>query len=46
MTIHVTFWNEHRHEKTDEAVRRVYPEGLHAPIVQSLRENGMNAPQL
>jgi trehalose utilization protein len=42
MTIRVTFWNEHRHEKTDEAVRRVYPDGLHTPISNSLRENGIS----
>ena len=41
MTIRVTLWNEHRHERIDEAVRRVYPEGLHAPIADSLRKQGM-----
>jgi trehalose utilization protein len=39
--VRVSIWNEHRHERVDEAVRRVYPEGLHAPIAKSLRENGM-----
>lgn len=42
MTIQVTLWNEHRHEQVDEVVRRVYPEGLHAPIVKFLRENSMS----
>lgn len=28
-TIRVTVWNEYRHEKQDEAVKRVYPEGIH-----------------
>ncbi len=41
MGIRVTLWNEHRHEKTHEAVRQVYPEGLHAPIAKSLREEGL-----
>jgi trehalose utilization protein len=37
----VTVWNEHRHERIDEAVRRVYPDGLHAPIANALREEGL-----
>jgi trehalose utilization protein len=41
MGIRVTVWNEHRHEKIHEAVQRVYPEGLHAPIAKSLRAEGM-----
>ena len=41
MTIRVTVWNEYRHEKTDAAVRQVYPEGLHAPIAAYLRQQGM-----
>ena len=28
--INVTIWNEFRHEKTDEKVREIYPEGIHA----------------
>jgi len=31
-TIRLTIWNEFRHEKTDEDVRRVYPDGMHAAI--------------
>lgn len=42
MTIRVTFWNEHRHEKIDEAVRQIYPDGLHAPIASNLSENAMS----
>ena len=30
--IRVTIWNEFRHEKTNEAVRALYPDGLHAAI--------------
>lgn len=43
MTIRVTVWNEYRHEKSDAAVRQVYPEGLHAPIAAYLRQQGMQA---
>ena len=28
----VTVWNEFRHEKSEEAVKKVYPEGMHAVI--------------
>ena len=41
MTIRVTVWNEYRHEKSDAAVRLVYPDGLHAPIAAHLRQQGM-----
>jgi trehalose utilization protein len=30
--IRVTVWNEFRHEKKNEAVKKVYPEGMHAVI--------------
>ncbi len=30
--IRVTIWNEFRHEKMEEAVRSIYPNGLHAAI--------------
>lgn len=36
--IRVTVWNEFRHEKTKEAVKAVYPEGLHAVIGKFLSE--------
>lgn len=41
--IRVTVWNEHRQEKEHESVRKVYPNGLHAPIVEHLRAQGMAA---
>jgi trehalose utilization protein len=41
MTLRVTVWNEFRHEKTHEAVKKVYPAGLHAPIAEHLRAQGM-----
>ncbi|MHC5226767.1 ThuA domain-containing protein [Enterococcus sp. LJL99] len=37
--IQVTVWNEYRHEKTDQAVRDVYPEGIHEQIASFLRED-------
>jgi trehalose utilization protein len=43
MALRVTVWNEFRHEKTHAAVTKVYPDGLHAPIVRYLGEQGMTA---
>lgn len=34
----VTIWNEYRHEKSDEAVARIYPEGIHRCIADGLRQ--------
>src|SRR5215211_432166 len=42
MTIKVTIWNEYRHEKTHEEVRNVYPNGLHTPVADHLRSEGMS----
>lgn len=36
----VTFWNEFRHEKSHPAVRDVYPNGLHVPVLDHLRSQG------
>jgi trehalose utilization protein len=38
----VTVWNEHRHERTKEKVRSVYPEGIHGPIAGHLTNEGMS----
>jgi len=38
--VRVTVWNEFRHERSNEAVRRLYPEGMHVAIAQSLRGAG------
>jgi len=38
--IRVTVWNEGRHEKTHEAVRQLYPKGMHAVIAQGLEAAG------
>jgi len=35
-SIKVTVWNEYRHEKTNEAVAKVYPKGMHAAIAEYL----------
>lgn len=34
--IQVTVWNEYRHEKTNEEIAKVYPDGMHAAIAQHL----------
>jgi trehalose utilization protein len=34
--IRVTVWNEYRHEKTDQVVADVYPEGIHGQIAKFL----------
>lgn len=36
----VTVWNENQHEKTNPAVQKVYPEGMHVVIAKALREQG------
>ena len=36
----VTVWNEYRHEKKDEEVARIYPDGMHTPIAKSLEAEG------
>jgi trehalose utilization protein len=35
-TVRVTIWNEFRHEKKHEAVKRVYPQGMHETIKAGL----------
>ncbi len=37
--LNVVIWNEYRHEKTDEEVRALYPNGLHAVIKEFLDVN-------
>ena len=38
----VTVWNEGRHEKTNEIVRGVYPDGMHAALARPLRSEGFD----
>jgi len=41
--INVTVWNEFRHEKSDEEVKKVYPDGIHKCIADFLIKNeGVN----
>ncbi|WP_326716904.1 ThuA domain-containing protein [Vagococcus jeotgali] len=37
--IHVTVWNEYRHELSDEQVRQVYPNGIHEQLKFFLQED-------
>jgi trehalose utilization protein len=39
-TINVTVWNEGRHEKENEAVAKVYPDGIHTVIAEGLKAHG------
>ena len=41
--LRVTVWNEYRHEKSDEEVAEVYPNGIHAAIAASLETAGFEA---
>src|SRR5688500_11815828 len=36
MTLRVTVWNEYRHEREDDAMRAIYPEGMHTAIATGL----------
>lgn len=38
-TINVTVWGEYRHEKKNEVVAKVYPNGMHEAIAEGLRQN-------
>ena len=39
MAIRVTIWNEGVHEKTHEAVKAIYPKGMHTVIAKYLKDN-------
>ena len=41
-SLNVTVWNEYRHEKIDEKVANVYPNGIHMAIADVLRQQGFN----
>ncbi|MCC6802696.1 MAG: ThuA domain-containing protein [Anaerolineae bacterium] len=36
----ITVWNEFRHEKHNERIIKVYPDGIHTVITDGLREHG------
>lgn len=38
----VTIWNEFRHEKKNEQVARIYPEGMHVSIANALGAKGLD----
>ena len=37
----VTTWNEYRHEKNDEHVTEIYPEGIHGTLAAVLKDAGL-----
>jgi trehalose utilization protein len=37
--VRVTVWNEHIHERRDDAVRAVYPDGIHVALAGAIREH-------
>src|SRR5688500_9064826 len=37
----VTVWNEYRHERRNERVAAVYPEGIHQAVAAPLSEAGL-----
>ena len=37
--IKVTVWNEFVHEKTDENIKKIYPDGIHKVIADFLGKN-------
>jgi trehalose utilization protein len=38
--IHVTIWNEYRHERENPEIGKIYPEGIHNALAQGLQEHG------
>ena len=41
--IRVTVWNEYRHERAEESIRAVYPDGIHQAIADALGQAGYAA---
>lgn len=41
--VRVTIWNEYRHEREDEEVAEVYPDGIHEVIAEGYEERGFEA---
>ena len=39
--MHITVWNEFRHEKKNPKVTALYPNGIHTAIAEGLREHGL-----
>jgi trehalose utilization protein len=40
LNLRITVWNEYRHEKNDDTVRAVYPDGIHTAIAHFLKNAG------
>ena len=40
--MHITVWNEYRHEQHNEQVMKIYPDGIHNVIAAGLREHGFD----
>ena len=40
--MHITVWNEFRHEKKNPKVTALYPNGIHTAIAEGLREPGLH----
>ncbi|MCT1904433.1 ThuA domain-containing protein [Oceanobacillus sojae] len=40
--MNIVVWNENRHEKTNETVSSIYPDGIHGAIASFLKEAGHN----
>ncbi len=40
--MHITVWNEYRHEQHNERVMKIYPDGIHSVIAAGLREYGFD----
>lgn len=38
--MNIVVWNENRHEKTNETVASIYPDGIHGAIANFLKEAG------
>lgn len=40
--LHVTIWNEFRHENLSDTVNKIYPKGIHEAIADPLRQAGFD----
>jgi trehalose utilization protein len=40
-TPRVTVWNEYRHERSDEEVAKIYPDGIHAALAAALSDESL-----
>ena len=42
-SLRATVWNEYRHERNNEEVAKIYPDGIHATLASALNERGIEA---